>query len=160
MLKKPFMKASPLAIAVAAAFLLGGAAQAQQPAPAAGVATPGGAMSQAQGNLPAGTTKPKNDAVNPAPMAGTGSTGAMGNSGMAGSGKAMAAPGSIAGTTKPQDNTANPAPMAGMAKSPEMRDEMAAKKAAKKGNKKSTRNKGMSKSSTNDTGTTTAPGTQ
>ena len=61
---------------------------------------------------------------------------------------------------KAKNNTANPAPMAGMAKSPEMRDEMAAKKATKKGNKKSTRNKGMSNSSTNDTGTTSAPGTQ
>ena len=159
MLKKPFMKTSSLAMAVAAAFLLGGAAQAQQPAPA-GVATPGGAMSQAQGNLPAGTTKSQNDAVMPAPTAGTGSTGATSSSGMSGSGKAMAAPGGIAGTTNPQDNIANPAPMAGMAKSPEMRDEMAAKKAAKKGNKKSTRNKGMSNSSTNDTGTTSAPGTQ
>ena len=101
MLKIRLMKTSPLAMAVAAAFLLGGAAQAQQPAP-----------------------------------------------------------GSIAGTTNPRENIANPAPMAGMAKSPEMRDEKAAKKAAEKGNKKPTRNKGMSNSSTNDTGTTTAPGTQ
>ena len=126
MLKIRLMKTSPLAIAISPAFLLGGAAQAQQPAPTAG----------------------------------TGSTGATTSPGMSGSGKAMPAPGGIAGTTNPQDNIANPAPMAGKAKSPEMRDEKAAKKAAEKGNKKPTRNKGMSNSSTNDTGTTTAPGTK
>lgn len=101
MLKKSFMKANALAMAMAAAFLLGGAAQAQQ-----------------------------------------------------------AAPGGIAGTTNPQDNIVNPAPMAGKAKSPEMRDEMAAKKAAKKMSKKPMRNKSMSQSSTNDMGATSAPGTQ
>jgi hypothetical protein len=155
MLKKPFMKTAPLALAVTAAFFLGGVAHAQTGP--AGVSTPGGAMSQAQAqkDMPAGTTKPQDNAVMPGPTAGTGTTrAAPSSSGMSGSSPA-ATDGSIAGTTKAKDNIANPAPMAGTAKTAEMRNDK-----VKKSHKKSMRNKSTSESSNNDMGKTTGEGTK
>ena len=101
MFKKTLVKAIPLAVLLFA----GGVAMAQAPS------------SAPSANEPAGTTKPQNNAVNPAPTAGTnsnsnmGSTN-MGSSSMTNSGTAPAS-GAIAGTTKPQNNIVNPAPRAG-----------------------------------------------
>lgn len=152
MLKSSFMKKGPLALAVTAAFLLAGVAQAQT--------SPGAAMSQAQkDNMPAGTTKPQNNAVTPGPTAGTGTTrAAPAGTGMSGSSPA-ATDGSIAGTTKAKENTANPSPMAGTAKTAEMRNSKV-KKSHRMSNRKAMRNKSMSKSSTNDMGQTTGQGTK
>ena len=102
MFKKTLVKAIPLAVLLFA----GGVAMAQAPA-------------SASANEPPGTTKPQNNAVNPAPTAGTNSSSnmgsssmQMGNSSMTNSGNAPAS-GAIAGTTKPQNNIVNPAPRAG-----------------------------------------------
>lgn len=100
MFKKTLAKAIPLAVFLFA----GGVAMAQAPAPASA-------------NEPPGTTKPQNNAVNPAPTAGTSSNSNMGSSNtgsssMTNSGTAPAS-GAIAGTTKPQNNIVNPSPRAG-----------------------------------------------
>ena len=80
------------------------------------------AQAPSTANEPAGTTKPQNSAVNPAPTAGTNSNSNMGSSNMGSSNMGSSsmsnsgtspASGTIAGTTKPQNNIANPAPRAG-----------------------------------------------
>lgn len=146
-----FMKKAPMAVAITAAFLLGGAAQAQT---SYGTSTPGSATSQMQkDNMPAGTTKPQNNAVTPGPTPAN-ATAPAAASGMSGSGS-TATDGSIAGTTKSKENTADPAPMAGTKKS---KDARASK--TKKYNKKPMANSSESKSSTNDTGQTMGKGTK
>ena len=151
MLNYSFMKKAPMAVAMAAAFLLGGAAQAQT---SYGTSTPGAATSQMQkDNMPAGTTKPQNNAVTPGPTPAN-ATAPAAAAGMSGSGS-MTTDGSIAGTTKAKENTANPAPIAGTKKSKSMRTNK-----AKKHSKKSMANKGESKSSTNDMGETMGKGTK
>lgn len=146
-----FMKKAPMAVAITAALLLGGVAQAQT---SYGTAASGSTTSQMQkNNMPAGTTKPQNNAVTPGPTPANATVPAA-SAGMSGSGS-MAADGSIAGTTKAKENIVDPAPMAGTKKSKDMRANQ-----PKKYNKKPMAKKGESKSSTNDLGETTGQGTK
>ena len=134
MLKYTLIKKVPVALAITAAVLLGGVAHAQK------------------NNMPAGTTKPQNNAVTPAPAAGMATNAAApAGAGMSGSSSADTN-GGIAGTMKGKENIANPSPVAGTEKSKEMH---ASK--TKKPHRKSMRNK--TKSSTNDMGVTPGKGT-
>ena len=88
-----------------------------------GTGSAGGNTASGTGNTPPGTSKPQNNAVTPAPTAGTGFTGSSGMSGSGMSGSGMSGSSTTGmgssdsnlppGTSKQQNNSATPAPTAG-----------------------------------------------